>query len=821
MRFKDLSIKKKLLLMSATLLCVIMYFATVQIIEKYKSVKESKEALHLIKEHLIKESETLSSLIHLLQIERGLSSGFVTSKKDKEKLQKHKIKTDEVLLHLKDRLSSSLISKLNFLRELIDSEKASSELVIRIYSEIIDEIILIIEDKTKDIESHYIKDSLREHINLMRAKEYLGRLRATLYAALLRRGFSMEDYNLFSIYLTLHREYLARFLQDSDPALKRYFEEGYKGGEIEFVTKTIEMALATGPYRRLTTDPEEWWTAVTTSIDRLKSVEDYSLKHLVLRIEKGYKSSIIKNLISISIILLVLVFIIVFSNYIGRNITNSLKSLLSHLDRIGGGDLSFEPLLNQKDEMGKVMEEVNIMRKRLLGVVSQIKTTAEGLRTSQETLQATANDVKTSADYTAESSLSISTVLSEVNQTAITVGTFLDKLSKNTEEALSALLEFRASVKEVAEISSSLNSYVEETSASIEEGFSTIKSINRSIEEAGSRIESQAAALQEIIRSVANIKELSKAGADVAKDVEVMIGDKGMKSLEIIISSIEEISHSQKNLSSVINRVVTLSADTEKVVQIIDDIAGETKLLSLNASILAAQAGEHGRAFSVVAEQIKSLAERTGQNTKEISSMIGDFIREAEELRIEHKKVEENIERALKMVQETERVFKEILNNSKTSADLQGSIKKATEEQAQALNEIGSSQEAISSHFGLIIKAIKEQDVGFKKILEGTEMVKDISRNLKRATEEMAGGIDIISKSEENIHEEVSLIKKAMKDLGEAISSTTQRVEELATLSEENTKISSILNEKALFMESLIKNLEENIKQFKIEKGGL
>jgi methyl-accepting chemotaxis protein len=756
---------------------------------------------------------------HHLQAERGISSGFVISGKGKEELRTRRIKTDDLLLQIKDKIPSGVLSRLNYIREAIDYGKASSEMVIRAYSETIDEIISLIKNKTKEIENDEFEDSLITHMNLMKAKEYLGRVRATLYSVLYRKGFTIEDYSLFSIRYGLYQEYITRFLQDADPDLKRFFEEGYKGDEIGFVTKAIEKALTAGPQRRLDIEPQEWWTAASSAIDKLKSVEDYSIKRLVLRTEKAYKGIVFKNLIVVATILLVLIFIIAFSSYIGRHITNSMRRILLQLEKIGRGDLSPEPLLNQKDEMGKIMEDIDLMRQKLQTTIFKIRATAEDLKVNQEALQKTSRDVKTSGDYAAENSLSISTAVSEINQTALTVSTSLDKLSKNTEEALSALLEFRASVKEVAEISSSLNSYVEETSASIEEGFSAIRSINRSIEEAGSKIESQAAALQEVIRSVANIKETSKAGADVAKDVEAMIRERGMKSIEVTLKSIEEISHSQKNLSGVINRVVSLSSDTKKVVQIIDDIAGETKLLSLNASILAAQAGEHGKAFSVVAEQIKSLAERTSQNTKEISSMIGDFITEAEELRIEHKKVEESIERASRMVQETEKVFKEILNSSKTSADLQDSIKKATEEQASALNEIGSTQEALSSHLGLIIKAIKEQDTGFKRILEGTEMVRDISKNLKRATEEMTGGIEIISKSEEEIHDEVNLIRNAMKDLAQAISSTSQRVEDLARLSEENTRISNILNEKALFVDNLIKKLEEDIKQFKTEGG--
>ena len=131
MGLKNLGIKKKLLLMSAISFSVLLYFSALNIAEYYKVFKDSRYPLQLIK-----DSEKLSTLIHHLQIERGLSSGFITYGKGKEKPQNTRAKTDEVLLQIKDKIPSNLFSKLNYIREALDSQKITYEMVIQAYSEI-------------------------------------------------------------------------------------------------------------------------------------------------------------------------------------------------------------------------------------------------------------------------------------------------------------------------------------------------------------------------------------------------------------------------------------------------------------------------------------------------------------------------------------------------------------------------------------------------------------------------------------------------------------------------------------------------------------
>ena len=234
---------------------------------------------------------------------------------------------------------------------------------------------------------------------------------------------------------------------------------------------------------------------------------------------------------------------------------------------------------------------------------------------------------------------------------------------------------------------------------------------------------SMAAALEELSASVEQIGE----NASSAHESSVIAGEVAKKGAQAVFENSEEmnnISSAVQNAAERLSALEVLSVKIGEIVSTIKGIAEQTNLLALNAAIEAARAGEHGRGFAVVADEVRTLAERTAISTVEITNMVGQIQGETQtavtEMRSGVARVEKGVENA--------RLAGQSVSDIESRTNL---VVKATEEIQQVLIEQAQAAREVAHSVENVAKLAETNSVQAEQALQATATVREVTRMLE------------------------------------------------------------------------------------------
>lgn len=341
----------------------------------------------------------------------------------------------------------------------------------------------------------------------------------------------------------------------------------------------------------------------------------------------------------------------------------------------------------------------------------------------------------------------------------VSKGDYSINLQETKDEFGQLAVKFNAMVENIGKLLHSVKSASSETTehaltlySSVEESGKTIKQIANEITEMSSRFNTQNQSTNEVLSS---LQELAGGVDSVARnstDVNELsvqteeLAKIGNTSVNKVKEQMAYISSSTKISEESILALKIRSDEISKIVQLITDVADQTNLLALNAAIEAARAGEQGKGFAVVADEVRKLAEQSGGSAKQIEELISGIQIETEKA-VEAIQNEANyVNEGVKLVEETGKVFSEILNSTGKVAVRVQEVSAATQQIAAGNQQVTSTFEQLSAISNrnnetveTISENIQEQEASFKAIIESAKEMNQVVDNLDQVVSSLKG----------------------------------------------------------------------------------
>jgi methyl-accepting chemotaxis protein len=419
------------------------------------------------------------------------------------------------------------------------------------------------------------------------------------------------------------------------------------------------------------------------------------------------------------------------------------------------------------------------------------------VRKANDEMTRLATELERARDFAEQDNANKTSFLGTMRKTARNQGSALDETSAamaqmaatfrmvgdSVETLANAAAESGSAARDIHQQAESNSEKVRQMVAAVEEAATSLQAMSFSVQEVAQNVEGlsavadqTASAMSEMQASIAHVERNARATEKLADDV---IGDaeQGASSVERTREGIVNILATSHRASDTIHSLSARVQGIDKILEVIDEVADQTQLLSLNAAIIASQAGHHGKGFGVVASEIKKLAERTASSTKDIAQVVESVREEAARAVEAIATGEAAVADGLGRSQEAERALAEIVSSAQSTTQMIRGITTATVEQSRGAEEVASAMDRLAAAVAQIAAATSEQARGADALIESTSQLQSLALAVDGAGRDQREGGRRIESAVEQVNRMVQQLQVAQSEQTRGSEQVLQAIE--------------------------------------------